>query len=445
MHEAAKVLIIDDEPDLCELISMTLEKMNCSSQSVFSFKQAIDVLEKESFNLCLTDMQLPDGNGLDLIRHLQKKHPHTAVAVITAHGNMDSAITALKYGAFDFVSKPIDIQILRNLVNTATKLNSTADTSALHENTQLIGNSPCIQQVQTLIKKVSRSQAPVYISGESGVGKELVARLIHQLSPRASGPFVPVNCGAIVPQLMESELFGYTKGSFTGATASKSGIFQAAHQGTLFLDEIAELPLDMQVKLLRAIQEKAIRAVGSNQEICIDVRILSATHHPLLTLVQTGKFRQDLYYRLNVIELQVPALRERLDDLPLLIEHFLDRLAIINHEEKPVLSQAAYQALQNYTFPGNIRELENILERAMALKSSSVIQVEDLQLSTTISLALKRTDASISTLDQKEKQLIIDSLTKYEWNITQAAKFLGITFRTLRYRMKKHQIEKPDY
>jgi two-component system response regulator PilR (NtrC family) len=443
MPETTRVLIIDDEPDLCELITMTLTKMNCISHSAFSFRQATDILEKESFDLCLTDMQLPDGNGLDLIKHLQKKFPNTAVAVITAHGNMDSAITALKYGAFDFVSKPIDIQILRNLVNTASKLNA-VEKPISHENNQLIGNSPCMRQVQALIQKVSRSQAPVYISGESGVGKELVARLIHQYSPRSSGPFIPVNCGAIVPQLMESELFGYTKGSFTGATSSKTGLFQAAHQGTLFLDEIAEIPLDMQVKLLRAIQEKAIRPVGSNQETFVDVRILSATHHPLMSLVQTGKFRQDLYYRLNVIELQVPALRERMEDLPSLVSHFLDRLSKVNHEVKPSLSKEAYQALQDYSFPGNVRELENILERAMALKSGTIIQSNDLQLPIAHSTALKNTIHVSNALEQKEKQIIMDALVQNQWNITQAAKFLGITFRTLRYRMKKYHIEKPE-
>lgn len=443
MHETAKILIIDDEPDLCELISMTLAKMNFLSRSVFTFQQAIDILEKETFHLCLTDMQLPDGNGLDLVKHLQKKFPSTAVAVITAHGNMDSAITALKYGAFDFVSKPIDIQILRNLVNTAIKLNYPVEPLFTQKSSTLIGQSACMRQVQTLIQKVSRSQAPIYISGESGVGKELVARLIHQSSPRADGPFVAVNCGAIVPQLMESELFGHTKGSFTGANTSKIGLFQAAHQGTLFLDEIAELPLDMQVKLLRAIQEKAIRAVGSPQELCVDVRILCATHHPLMSLVQTGKFRQDLYYRLNVIELHVPPLRERIEDLPLLIEHFLERLSINNQETKPTLSKEAYLILKDYSFPGNVRELENILERAMTLKSNSIIQINDLQLSPSSQNSVGQSMHNINSLDKKERQIIMDALIKHQWNITQAAKFLGITFRTLRYRMKKHQIEKP--
>jgi two-component system response regulator PilR (NtrC family) len=341
-------LIIDDEPDIRELLEITLNRMEVDTRSAEDLAQARKLLAAENFDLCLTDMRLPDGNGIDFVRHIQQTKPEIPVAMITAHGNMESAIEALKAGAFDFVSKPVDLQMLRSLVTTALKLGNKSLAGPADKTASLLGNSAAIQQTRNTISKLARSQAPVYISGESGAGKELAARLIHDTGPRSDQPFVPVNCGAIPAELMESEFFGHKKGSFTGAVSDKQGLFQAADGGTLFLDEVADLPLDMQVKLLRAIQEKAIRPIGTQQEVPINVRILSATHKDLHQLTEAGRFRQDLYFRINVIELHMPSLRERPEDIPLLVEHFLRQIAREWQTEVPRLNPEAMAALQQY-------------------------------------------------------------------------------------------------
>jgi len=435
-------LIVDDEPDIRELLELTLGRMDVATQLAQDLTQARGLLAANHFDLCLTDMRLPDGSGIELVEHIQQSYPDVPVAMITAHGNMESAVQALKAGAFDFVSKPVDLHVLRNLVSTALKLSSkqlpdTEDRSAL----TMLGDSRAMQTVRAKIDKLARSQAPVYISGESGSGKELVARLIHEQGPRADKPFVPVNCGAIPEALMESEFFGHKKGSFTGATADKAGLFQAADGGTLFLDEVADLPLHMQVKLLRAIQEKAVRPVGAQKEIPIDVRILSATHQDLAELVKEGSFRQDLFYRINVIGLHVPSLRERPQDIPPLTEHILRRLAEQNGIPVPQVSKKALDELKGYPFPGNVRELENILERAMTLCENNIIEAADLQLPETSSKDEATSDAPDvpleSYLESVEKDAIMKALEQTRYNKTAAAKLLGITFRTLRYRLKK--------
>lgn len=379
-NRISTTLIVDDEPDIRELLEITLSRMGIETTSAADLQQARASLAQNKYDLCLTDMRLPDGNGIDLVRDIQQQHPDLPVAVITAHGNMQSAIEALKAGAFDFVSKPVDLQILRNLVETALRLADKQKPVESTNDSELLGHSQIILQTRKTIEKLSRSQAPVYISGESGVGKELVAQLIHKQGPRADKPFVPVNCGAIPSELMESEFFGHKKGSFTGAVADKQGLFQAANGGSLFLDEVADLPLSMQVKLLRAIQEKAIRPIGEQREIPIDVRILSATHKDLERLTQQGQFRQDLFYRINVISLNVPGLRERPEDIQVLTDYFLKRIATTWQTEVPTLNHAAIEELKKYPFPGNVRELENILERAMTLCESEIIGAEDLQL-----------------------------------------------------------------
>jgi two-component system response regulator PilR (NtrC family) len=434
-------LVIDDEPDIRELLELTLDRMDVNTLTAGNLTQARALLAEQHFDLCLTDMRLPDGNGIDLVDHIQKNYPDTPVAVITAHGNMEAAISALKTGAFDFVSKPVDLQVLRNLVSTALKLPDTQTKSTRQTYTGLLGSSEVIKHIQDTIAKLARSQAPVYISGESGVGKELVARLIHDSGPRADKPFIPVNCGAIPGELMESEFFGHKKGSFTGAVTDKDGLFQAASGGTLFLDEVADLPLHMQVKLLRVIQEKSVRPIGAQKEMPIDARILSATHKDLAALVDSGEFRQDLFYRINVIELHVPSLRERSDDIPELANHILERLAEQSGMATPVLSKEAISALQDYQFPGNVRELENILERAITLCEGNVIQKMDLRLSSGPAASPTITDtgkvALEPYLDTIEKETIIKALEQTRYNKTAAAKLLGITFRALRYRLKK--------
>lgn len=431
-------LVVDDEADIRELLQLTLQRMHIDSQTVATLQEARALLTQQSFDLCLTDMRLPDGNGIDLVEHMQTHYPATPVAVITAHGNMESAIAALKSGAFDFVSKPVDLRVLRNLVNTALRLSSApTETSPARPGLELLGSSAIMQTIRTTITKLARSQAPVYISGESGTGKELVARLIHESGPRAREPFIPVNCGAIPEHLMDSEFFGHKKGSFTGAVADKAGLFQAAHGGTLFLDEVADLPLHMQVKLLRAIQEKSVRPVGEQKEVGIDVRILSATHKNLATLVKQGEFRQDLFYRINVIELHVPSLRERSQDIPLLAEHILQRLGKTTGVTAPHLSPAAQEALNRYPFPGNVRELENILERSLTLCEGSVINAPDLHLSQTHEATVHEGSALEPYLGTLEKEAITKALEKTRYNKTAAAKLLGITFRALRYRLKK--------
>ena len=372
---AKKVLIVDDEVDICELIEITLMRMDISSQFALNLTDAKILLDTEDFDLCLTDMNLPDGNGIELVEHVQKNFSDLPIAVITAHGNMESAVTALKAGAFDFVSKPVDLQILRNLISSATDLPEKSETQNDNK-INITGESPAVKNLLKNIYKLARNQAPVFIHGESGSGKERVAKMIHQQGSRSDGPFVPVNCGAIPAELMESEFFGHLKGSFTGAHSDKEGLFQAANGGTLFLDEIAELPLNMQVKLLRVIQEKAVRAVGASQETPVDVRILSASHKNLVKLVGNGTFREDLYYRINVIELTIPSLRERKEDIPQFVSQLLGNLSQKMGMEKPSIDKEAMDALINYPFPGNVRELENILERAIALSDDNNINIE---------------------------------------------------------------------
>ncbi len=431
----ANTLIVDDEPDIRELLTITLQRMDVPSKAAADLDEARRLLENEAFDLCLTDMRLPDGDGLELVEYIQQNHPDIPVAVITAHGNMETAIQALKTGAFDFVTKPVDLDNLRALVSNALKLAARRSQTG----PSIIGESTQIIKLRNTIKKLARSQAPVYISGESGTGKELVARMIHEQGPRADRPFVPVNCGAIPAELLESELFGHIKGSFTGAHTDKQGLFQVANGGTLFLDEVAELPLHMQVKLLRAIQEKAIRPVGADKEQPIDVRILSATHKDLAKMVEAGEFRQDLFYRINVIELKVPPLRERGDDVLLLIDHFLTDLSVSTDSEY-LLSPTARKALINYSFPGNIRELENILERAVTLCEGNVIEEEDLQLPENGSFNALEASGELhleAYLTSIERERIIDALEQTRWNKTAAAKLLGISFRALRYRLEK--------
>ncbi|BBL73495.1 sigma-54-dependent transcriptional regulator [Methylomagnum ishizawai] len=445
-------LVIDDEPAIRELLEMTLERMDIDVRAVGSLAQAKQSLQSGSFDICLTDMKLPDGNGLDLVEYIQAHCPALPVAVITAHGSMEAAIRAMKSGAFDFVSKPLDLGVLRNLVHTALKLRGQPRERRSRQ--VLLGESEAMREIRAKIAKLGRSQAPVFVSGESGTGKELVARLIHAMSPRADQPFVPVNCGAIPEELMESEFFGHKKGSFTGAVADKQGLFQAANGGSLFLDEVADLPLSLQVKLLRAIQEKSVRPVGEAKEIQVDTRIISATHKNLAKLVEEGAFRQDLFYRINVIGVHVPSLRERRGDIPILVDHVLDKLAAINHEPRAQLAPEALDALMGYRFPGNVRELENILERAVALCEDWRIMVGDLDLPESLSSRpapggedapsppLPEEGVSLENyMDEIEKQAIIRALEKTRWNRTAAAKLLGITFRALRYKLKKLDLE----
>src|ERR1700677_4682026 len=377
------VLVVDDEPDICELLSITLQRMELNPRTANNLAAAQRLLKTEPFDLCLTDMQLPDGDGLELVEWMQQYTPTVPVAVITAHGNMETAVRALKVGAFDFVSKPLDLAGLRKLVAAAIKLSGTNDGDTSVFGPRLLGASPAMQNMRDMIARVARSQAPVHIFGESGTGKVLVAKLIHESGPRRDGPFVPVNCGAIPTELMESELFGHKRGSFTGAVSDKRGLIQSAEGGTLFLDEIAALPLHMQVKLLRVIQEKAVRPVGEQIEVGVDVRVLSATHKNLAKLVAEGKFREDLFYRVNVIELRVPSLRERPEDVPELAEAVLRRLGRRMKITPPMLSKDALAALGIYAFPGNVRELENILERAITLSTSGEISAADIQLRST--------------------------------------------------------------
>jgi two-component system response regulator PilR (NtrC family) len=452
------VLVVDDEPDLVELLSLTLNRMNLETRSAGNVAGARELLRTEHFDLCLTDMRLPDGNGLELVEWIQQNRPDIPVAVITAHGNVESAVRALKLGAFDFVSKPLDLGVMRKLVASAIRLGERGDGALTIRGPRLIGRSQTMQALRELIARVARSQAPVYISGESGVGKELVARLIHDSGPRAEGPFVPVNCGAIPGELMESELFGHKRGSFTGAVADKKGLVQAAEGGTLFLDEVADLPLHMQVKLLRLIQEKSVRPVGEQHETPTDIRILSATHRNLAELVAQGRFREDLYYRINVIELRVPALRERGEDVADLAEAILVRLARRMQLPVPELEPDALQLLARHPFPGNVRELENVLERAMTLSTGGRIAAADIQLraaarppttpgadlppaAVTAPQDTASGEALGDQLEHLERAAIIRALEASRYNKTAAAKQLGMTFRALRYRIKKLGIE----
>ena len=428
-----RVLIVDDELDILELLELALLRMGLEASRSKSVKGAIELLGKHHFDLCLTDMRLPDGEGLELVEYIGKQHPSLPVAVITAHGSLDNAIAALKAGAFDYLAKPVSLDQLRSLIKSALTLPKA--TSA--EPGGLQGNSQAMTQVREMIEKLARSQAPVYIRGESGSGKELAARLIHEKSARRDKPFIAVNCGAIPENLMESEFFGYRKGAFTGAEQDQEGFFQAADGGTLFLDEVADLPLLMQVKLLRAIQEKKVRRLGSSQEEAVNVRIISATHQSLSECVEKGRLRHDLYYRLNVIALRMPPLREMREDIPLLAHAILDRISAgMGYCE---ISTEALHALSQYDFPGNVRELENILERAAALCSDNLITLEDLQLEpgegedSVVEGELPLQDY----LDRVEKEAILDALGKTRFNRTAAAKLLGVTFRALRYRMER--------
>ena len=445
--DKARVLVVDDEADIRELLDLTLARMGIAADCAGTVAEAKACLAREEYSLCLTDMRLPDGEGLEIVRLIGAQYGQTPVAVITAFGSADNAVAALKAGAFDYLAKPVALDPLRTLIKSALNLpRGTTDgggSPAIAGGAgQLTGESVAIVAVREMIGKLARSQAPVYISGESGSGKELAARLIHAQSARASAAFVPVNCGAIPENLMESEFFGYRKGAFTGADSDRDGFFHAANGGTLFLDEVADLPLHMQVKLLRAIQEKKVRKVGSATEEPVDVRIVSATHRKLKDCVDTGSFRQDLYYRLNVIELKMPALRERQEDIPLLVEASLLRIC---GARPPRLSDEAMNALCRYPYPGNVRELENILERATALCADDRIELEDLQLAVSSSPVDEGGAVAGETLDDHinrvEKQLILDALAKTGFNRTAAARLLGVTFRSLRYRIERLGIE----
>ncbi|RXR01439.1 sigma-54-dependent transcriptional regulator [Pseudoxanthomonas composti] len=473
MTETRSALIVDDERDIRELLTLTLGRMGLRIDTASNLAEAREQLSRNRYDLCFTDMRLPDGNGIELVGEIARKYPKTPVAMITAFGNVELAVDALKAGAFDFVSKPVDLSVLRGLVNHALQLSSNERKPATPAPPQhamrLLGDSPAMASLRETIAKVARSQAPVYILGESGVGKELVARTIHEQGARAAGPFIPVNCGAIPAELMESEFFGHKKGSFTGAHADKQGLFQAAHGGTLFLDEVAELPLPMQVKLLRAIQEKAVRAVGAQGEAQVDVRILSATHKDLGEQVHDGRFRHDLYYRINVIELRVPPLRERSGDLQQLAAAILSRLAESQGRNTPGLTMAAMDALAAYPFPGNVRELENVLERALAMADGDQIDAADLLLPQTLprsagaaavtsgapapaaatapsmtepAFGLSDTEGDLPKhLEQIERASIQKALEENRWNKTKTAAQLGITFRALRYKLKKLGME----
>ena len=459
-EKTQRVLVVDDEPDIRELLDLTLSRMGLDVTTAEDLTAARQVLRDENFSFCLTDMRLPDGNGLDLVEEISEQFPNLPTAVITAHGKIEDAVHALKMGAFDFVSKPVDLTVLRKLVNTALKLRSEepgaeapADqmesklpSSALDK---LTGNSEAIRQCKAMIAKLARSQAPVLVSGDSGSGKELAARLIHDLGPRGDGPFIPVNCGAIPTELMESEFFGHKKGSFTGAAADKDGLFQAADGGTLLLDEVADLPLHMQVKLLRVIQEKKVMPIGSREEVPVDVRILSATHQPLKPLVESGKFRSDLYFRLNVIEIHMPGLSEREEDIPVLADRFLKEIAEQWQGEKTLsISEKAMQALQRHHYTGNVRELINILQRAVTMCEGNVIEPEDLLLEhvevhdSQPESQAKTDDQSLdSYIEDIEKKMLEDALQKARYNKTRAAEILGISFRSFRYKLKKFGID----
>ncbi len=429
------ILIVDDEPDIRELVEIALTRMGLRTDSAATLGEARQRLAQQRFDLCITDMRLPDGNGIALVGEIQKLYPQTPVAVITAYGNAEAAVESLKAGAFDFVSKPVDLAILRKLVDTALQLRA-REIAATEDSGGLLGNHESIRQLRSMVERLARSQAPVHIAGESGTGKELVARLIHARSPRASGPFVPVNCGAIPTELMESEFFGHLKGSFTGAHRDKVGLFQAAEGGTLFLDEVADLPVHMQVKLLRALQERAVRPVGAETEAAVNVRVISATHKCLADLVAGGAFRQDLYYRLNVIEVRTPPLRERANDIPLLARNIVERLGReLEMTPPPQLDDDALQALTQYAFPGNVRELENVLERAITLCDGNRIQLLDLQLRN--QLPAPAGSGLEDQIEEIEKQAIREALQKTRYNKTKAAELLGMSFRSLRYRIKK--------
>lgn len=437
----SSVLLVDDEPDILELLELALRKMGLEVDRAGNVREALAKLAAHRYDLCLTDMRLPDGDGLQVVQHIAQNNPDVPVAVITAHGNMENAVTALKAGAFDYLSKPVSLEQLRALVKSALNLPQATSSG----DKTLLGNSSAMQKVRDLINRVARSQAPVQISGESGSGKELAARLIVQSGSRHDQPFIAVNCGAIPANLMENEFFGYKKGAFTGADKDRDGFFQAAHGGTLFLDEVADLPLPMQVKLLRAIQEKRVRKIGATGEEPVDVRIISATHSDLAEAVRRGEFRQDLYYRLSVIPIQMPALRESREDIPEIAQRILERL---RGDADVRFSADALRALQSYSFPGNVRELENIIERAFALCPAGVIEEQDLLLvpvehDQSDSAALSSKYPLPKYLDHVERQALLEALEQTGFNRTAAAKLLGLTFRTMRYRMERLGIKDP--
>ncbi len=449
-----RVLVVDDEADIRELLMLTLSKMGVDADTAETCAEAFEYLKGNAYDLCLTDMRLPDGNGLKILEHISENYPNIPVAVITAYGSAENAVAALKAGAFDYLAKPIGLKELRDLVNAALKLPQASVRKTLNEKPpvdsgpKLLGDSAPVNKAREMIEKLARSQAPVYVTGESGSGKEVAARTIHAKSARADAPFIPVNCGAIPENLMESEFFGYKKGSFTGADSDKIGFFQAANGGTLFLDEVADLPLAMQVKLLRVIQEKKVRRIGDTAEAAIDVRIISATHQALAERVEDGRFRQDLYYRLNVIELKMPSLRQIPDDIPVIARSILARFARQNGGAVPTIDDAAMKALQQYDFPGNVRELENVLERALALCGGNKIGKDDLYLSEVgdvdnqLSGTLQPGELPLEDyLDRVERDAIMQALEKTRYNKTAAAKLLGITFRALRYRLDRLGID----
>jgi two-component system response regulator PilR (NtrC family) len=447
MSSQQRVLVVDDEADILELLDMTLARMGLACDCAPSVAAAKQLLGANAYQLCLTDMRMPDGDGLELVRYIEAHYPTLPVAVITAHGSTENAVAALKAGAFDYLAKPVSLAQLRTLVKSALALPD-GKHAAGQRTHKLLGQSAPIRQARQLIAKVARSEAPVYISGESGSGKELAAQLIHKESLRHDQAFLAVNCGAIPENLMESEFFGYRKGAFTGAENEREGFFHAADGGTLFLDEVADLPLPMQVKLLRAIQEKHVRRVGATQEEPVNVRIICATHQDLRQMMEAGRFRQDLFFRINVIEIRMPSLRESRDDVPEFVAHILDRLATANHVPLPAITPQAIAALQAYPFPGNVRELENILERALALQTAGVIDVDDLQLQPakvgageTACIGGKSLQ---DFLDEQERQAILDTLQKTRFNRTAAARILGVTFRSLRYRMERLGLNEPD-
>jgi two-component system response regulator PilR (NtrC family) len=439
-----RILVVDDEPDIRELLEITLLRMGLEAHCAADFSTAKMWLKESEFDLCLTDMKLPDGDGITLVKHIQQHCPNTPTAVITAHGSIDMAIKAMKAGAFDFVSKPVSLETLRNLVNKALTLPSSIQQAEKSSRAKykIIGESKIVVDLRRSIAKFARSQAPVFIQGQSGTGKELVARQIHLQGSRAEAPFIAVNCGAIPSELMESEFFGHIKGSFTGAVSDNAGLFKAAQGGTLFLDEIADLPLSMQVKLLRVIQEKTVRPVGSQEERATDVRIISASHKDLEAMVNQGAFRQDLYYRINVIGVVVPSLVERENDITLITHHIIGKLNKDNNRSIN-LELSALKALQNYNFPGNIRELENILERATALCDDNCITPEDLQLPGAASTPVVEHQGLRETSQLTEKEIVVQALTQNRWNQSATARAIGITLRQLRYKMEKLGLNKP--
>ncbi len=444
-----RVLIVDDEPDIRDLIELSLLRMGLACDSAANLVEARQFLARSDYALCLTDMRLPDGDGLELVSEIVSNRPQLPVAVISAYGSMETAIRALKLGAFDFVSKPVEHQNLREIVQHALRVDTGDGVSPEHRGSkrEFIGRSATAQALRAQVVKLARSQAPVFIHGESGTGKEVIARLIHESGPRAHAPFVPVNCGAISHELMESEFFGHKKGSFTGATADKQGLFQAAHGGTLFLDEVSELPLSMQVKLLRAIQERAVKPVGAANEEAVDVRILSASHRDLAEMVSSGRFRQDLYFRVNVITLHVPPLRQRLEDVADLAQHILARLAKRDGTAVRRLTSAALAELRKQSFPGNVRQLENLLERACALCEGHNITELDIAVDATETLTQtglhfnsEHVDHDLpagSEIEDEECERVLRALDETRWNRSEAARRLGMTLRQLRYRLQK--------